>query len=77
MRIVGKSLAVPSYKVANLPVLGPSDRAVAYASDGRALNTSAGLVNLTFEAAGQGTGVFVSWNGVAWKVAGMNSTVQS
>lgn len=78
MRELGRTTGVPAYTVANLPTTAANGAfvgATAYASNGRALNTAASLINIAFEPAGAGTGVLVSYNGTAWKVTGTNSTV--
>jgi hypothetical protein len=59
---------VPSYTVAGLPTGAAGT--LAFATNGRAYNGAG-----TLEGAGAGTGVLVSHNGTAWKVAGTNQTV--
>lgn len=60
-----------AYTVAALPSPGVAGRQV-WASNGRAYNGAG-----TLEGAGAGTGVLVTDNGTAWKIAGTNQTVQA
>lgn len=72
----GDAFFVGAYTVATLPTgTGIKAGSLAFATNGRALNTAASLINIAFETAGNGTGVLVSYNGTAWKVTGTNSTV--
>jgi hypothetical protein len=72
---VGK---VTAYTFAALPTGQPAG-SVAFCTNGRAFTgaVGGGGTSMTLEGSGAGTGVLVTYNGTAWKIAGTNVTVSA